>query len=45
VLFSFIWVPIFAIMCWAEEQDLVLRYGESYEEYRQRTGAFIPKRS
>ncbi|RME46692.1 MAG: hypothetical protein D6791_07630 [Chloroflexi bacterium] len=44
VLFSFIWVPIFAIMCWAEEQDLVLRYGEAYEAYRQRTGAFIPKR-
>ncbi|MFQ5342952.1 MAG: methyltransferase family protein [Anaerolineae bacterium] len=45
VLFSFIWAPIFAIMCWAEEQDLVLRYGEAYEEYRQHTGAFIPKRS
>jgi len=44
VLFSFIWVPIFAIMCWAEEQDLALRYGEAYEAYRQRTGAFIPKR-
>lgn len=44
VLFSFIWVPIFAIMCWAEEQDLVLRYGEAYEAYRLRTGAFFPKR-
>ena len=45
VLYSFIWIPIFVIMCWVEERDLVLRYGKTYEEYRQRTGAFFPKRT
>lgn len=44
VLFSFFYIPIFLILCWAEEQDLLLRYGESYAEYMQHTGAFIPKR-
>jgi protein-S-isoprenylcysteine O-methyltransferase Ste14 len=43
VLYSFVWVPIFVIMCWAEERDLVQRYGKAYQEYRQRTGAFFPK--
>jgi protein-S-isoprenylcysteine O-methyltransferase Ste14 len=44
VLYSFVWIPVFAIMCWAEEQDLLLRYGEAYRDYQQRTGAFFPKR-
>jgi protein-S-isoprenylcysteine O-methyltransferase Ste14 len=44
VLYSFIWIPVFVIMCLAEERDLVLRYGEDYEEYRQRTGFLIPRR-
>jgi protein-S-isoprenylcysteine O-methyltransferase Ste14 len=43
VLISFIWVPIFLAMCWAEEKDLVIRYGEPYIEYRERTGFFFPK--
>ena len=42
-LFSFIYLPVFIIMCWAEEQDLLLRFGDSYAEYCQRTGAFFPK--
>jgi protein-S-isoprenylcysteine O-methyltransferase Ste14 len=42
-LFSFIYFPILAIMCYAEEQDLILRYGDSYIEYCRRTGAFWPK--
>jgi protein-S-isoprenylcysteine O-methyltransferase Ste14 len=42
-LFSLIWIPIFLAMCWAEERDLVLRYGEAYEEYRRRTGFLLPK--
>ena len=42
-LFSLIWVPIFLWMCWAEETDLLLRYGEAYAEYRRRTGFLIPK--
>lgn len=44
-LFSFIWIPIFYIMCWAEEKDLVIRYGEEYLEYRSNTGFIIPKRN
>jgi protein-S-isoprenylcysteine O-methyltransferase Ste14 len=42
-LISFIWLPIFYIMCLAEERDLVLRYGESYLEYKRKTGFLIPK--
>lgn len=43
-IFSLIYFPIFIIFCWAEEQDLLLRYGISYAEYMRRTGAFWPKR-
>ena len=43
VLFSFTYIPIFLVMCWAEEQDLLLRYGESYAEYCRQTGAFVPR--
>jgi protein-S-isoprenylcysteine O-methyltransferase Ste14 len=43
-LFSLIYFPILAMMCYAEEQDLMLRYGEAYAEYCKRTGAFWPKR-
>jgi len=42
-LFSLIYFPIFVIMCYAEEQDLLLRYGQSYAEYCQHTGVFWPK--
>jgi len=44
-LFSFIWLPVFYIFCWAEEKDLVIRYGDAYLEYRKNTGFIIPKRS
>ena len=44
VLYSIIWVPIFWIMCMAEEKDLLIRYGKAYEEYQKRVGAFFPKR-
>lgn len=43
-LFSLIYFPIFVIMCYAEEQDLLLRYGDAYAEYCQNTGAFWPKK-
>ncbi len=43
-LFSFIYIPIFLVMCWAEEQDLLLRYGEAYVEYCRQTRAFFPRR-
>jgi protein-S-isoprenylcysteine O-methyltransferase Ste14 len=42
-LFSVIYFPIIIMMCYAEEQDLLLRYGEEYAEYCKRTGAFWPK--
>lgn len=45
VLWSFVYLPVFIVMCWAEERDLLLRYGEAYEDYRQRVGLFFPKRS
>lgn len=41
-LFSLLYFPILALMCYAEEQDLMLRYGDAYAEYCQRTGAFWP---
>jgi protein-S-isoprenylcysteine O-methyltransferase Ste14 len=44
VLISFLWLPIYYLMCVAEEKDLVIRYGQSYVEYRDRVGFLIPKR-
>ena len=44
VLYSFIFLPIFYVMCWAEEKDLVLRFEEAYVAYQARTGMFFPKR-
>ena len=43
-VFSLIYFPMFIMLCYAEEQDLLLRYGDAYAEYCQRTGAFWPKR-
>lgn len=43
-LFSFIWIPIFYVMCRAEEKDLIIRYGEEYLKYKRNTGFIIPKR-
>ena len=42
-LYSLVWIPIFVAISLAEERDLVIRYGEAYEEYRQRTGFLFPK--
>ena len=44
VIFSFIYIPFFILICYVEEQDLLLRYGQAYAEYCQRTGAFWPKK-
>jgi len=41
---SFVWVPVFYMMCVAEEKDLIIRYGEAYLKYKQDTGFLIPKR-
>jgi len=43
-LFSFIWIPIFYLICRAEEKDLVIRYGDEYLKYKRNTGFIIPKR-
>lgn len=43
-LFSLIYFPIFILICYAEEQDLLLRYGEAYAAYCRRTGAFWPNK-
>ena len=43
-LISLIWIPIFYLFCWAEEKDLIIRYGEEYLEYKKNTGFIIPKR-
>lgn len=43
-LVSTIWIPVFVVMCWAEERDLLIRYGSAYEEYRRRVGLLIPRR-
>jgi len=42
-LYSIVWFPIFYWFCKAEEKDLIVRYGESYIDYRERTGMFIPR--
>lgn len=44
VLYSTVWIPVFVAMCWTEERDLVIRYGQAYEDYRQRTGFLLPRR-
>jgi len=43
-IFSFVWIPIFYAFCRAEERDLVIRYGDTYLEYKRNTGFLIPKR-
>lgn len=43
-IISFVFIPLYLVMCWAEEQDLLLRFGERYADYCRKTGAFFPKR-
>ena len=45
VLITFLWIPIYYLMCIAEEKDLVIRYGQPYIEYRDRVGFLIPKKT
>ena len=40
---SCFYVPIWILWCFLEEQDLVIRFGDSYKEYQKRTGMFFPK--
>ena len=43
-IFSLVYFPILAMMCYTEEADLSLRYGDAYAEYYRNPGAFWPKR-
>jgi methanethiol S-methyltransferase len=43
-IFSLVYFPLFIVLCYAEEQDLLLRYGDAFAEYCKKTGAFWPKR-
>lgn len=43
VFFSFAYVPVWYYLCVAEERDLLIRYGSAYEEYRAKTGFWLPK--
>jgi len=42
-VYSLVWLPIYYLMCRAEERDLVLRFGQGYSDYMQRVGFFRPK--
>lgn len=44
VLFSAIWIPVWYWWCIAEEKDLLVRYGDTFRQYMNRTGRFFPKR-
>lgn len=44
-VYSLVHIPIFIWWCFAEEKDLLVRYGEAYQAYRRRTGMFLPKRN
>jgi protein-S-isoprenylcysteine O-methyltransferase Ste14 len=41
---SLVFFPTFYYFCIVEERDLVIRYGQEYIDYRERTGMFFPKR-
>jgi len=43
ILFSILIVIIVPIVIHYEEKDLVERFGDSYKEYQEKTGAIIPK--
>ncbi len=42
-VFSFVYIPIFLLLCLAEEQDLLWRF-EGYANYYQELGAFYPRK-
>jgi protein-S-isoprenylcysteine O-methyltransferase Ste14 len=43
LLYSLFWLVLEYLMVMAEEPDLLLRFGEAYEQYRKSTPAFFPK--
>ena len=42
-VFSLLYLPVWYWWCVVEEQDLLLRYGDAYAEYRARTGMLFPR--
>jgi protein-S-isoprenylcysteine O-methyltransferase Ste14 len=44
-LLTFAYIPLWAYICKAEEKDLIIRYGQAYEQYRNQTGFWLPRRS
>ncbi|NOY56175.1 MAG: isoprenylcysteine carboxylmethyltransferase family protein [Actinobacteria bacterium] len=44
-IYSFVWLPLFHLMSRAEERDLLIRYGDDYRAYRERTGMYLPRRA
>jgi methanethiol S-methyltransferase len=43
IIFIILMLIIVPIVIYYEEKDLILRFGDSYLEYRKKTGAIIPK--
>ncbi|MEN8907162.1 MAG: methyltransferase [Clostridiales bacterium] len=43
LIISLIMLVPWVYMCYAEEKDLVIRYGEPYIEYKNKVGMFFPK--
>jgi protein-S-isoprenylcysteine O-methyltransferase Ste14 len=44
-LYSIVWLPIFHLMSRAEERDLLIRYGDEYKGYMERTGMYFPRKT
>jgi protein-S-isoprenylcysteine O-methyltransferase Ste14 len=42
ILISVVWIPVYYLMCLAEERDLLIRFGEAYSEYINCSGFFLP---
>ena len=43
ILVTLLYLPPWIYMCFAEEKDLVIRYGKPYIDYKKMTGMFFPK--
>jgi protein-S-isoprenylcysteine O-methyltransferase Ste14 len=43
--YSVMWIPFCYLMCRAEEKDLLIRYGDAYGKYMEKTGVILPRRN
>jgi len=43
-VYSIVWLPLFHLMSRAEERDLLIRFGDDYRTYMERTGMYVPRR-